>query len=391
MKKNILFITHSANITGGAEDDFQRIIAYFSEKQNYNVHVLTPTGDRYDLYSEYSEKIGIYKQGWFPVMTSSIYGYLKYIIIGIYQMWEMKKFIVKTRYDYTVINVSVLFFPILLIKLLKIKSVVFIRETISSDKIRKIYYKFFKKLANYFIGVSNFNSDDFRKFTGLNNTMVLYSSIEVKSNRVVIDDDGFINSFKNEVTKELNNEDNFKLLLNGNVCERKNQLLALKALNILINELKQKNYKLYLAGDIIADKNYLNTLQNYIESNKLDNYCCFLGSQPKSVIYKLYEKIDLTLITSLSEGLPLVLVESFCYKKPVISTNVGGIAEVINNGKNGYLINGFSEIDIAEKIIELKNDKLLYEKLSDNCFITFKKLFNLESNLLKLEKLLNSL
>ena len=266
----------------------------------------------------------------------------------------------------------------------------FIRETISSNRIRKIYYKLIKNLAKYFIGVSKYNTIDFQNQTGNKNTMTLYSSIENKTEHEIINDDLFNKKFNKNIVSELNNPDNFKLIINGNICELKNQMLALNIMNYLINIKCINNIKLFLVGDISYNLNYYNILRRYININNIENYCYFLNSQPKPIIYKLYEKMDLSIITSRSEGLPLVLVESFCYKIPVISTNVGGIKEIINDGENGFLINGLDADKFAEIVIKLKNDKLLYSKLSEKCYISYKEFFNLEANLNKLEKLILS-
>ena len=122
MNKTILFITHSANYPGGAEDDFERIIAYFSRKPDYIIHVLSPKGKRFEIYSKYSDKIGLYKEGWFPIMTASLKLYLKYILIGIIQINDIRKFIRNNSYDIAILNVSVLYFPTIIMYFSKIRN-----------------------------------------------------------------------------------------------------------------------------------------------------------------------------------------------------------------------------------------------------------------------------
>ena len=48
---------------------------------------------------------------------------------------------------------------------------------------------------------------------------------------------------------------------------------------------------------------------------------------------------DIIVSYSLNEVMPMHIIESFYCKKPVISTNVGGISEMIEDGVNGYLVN----------------------------------------------------
>jgi glycosyltransferase involved in cell wall biosynthesis len=67
-------------------------------------------------------------------------------------------------------------------------------------------------------------------------------------------------------------------------------------------------------------------------------------------------------MTSQSEGIPEVIFESFYHKKPVISTNVGGIAEILEDEVNGLLTAKQNPEMLAEKIIYLFNNKELEEK-----------------------------
>lgn len=53
--------------------------------------------------------------------------------------------------------------------------------------------------------------------------------------------------------------------------------------------------------------------------------------------FQFFEKIDLFILPSYLEGMPTVILEAMAYNKPVISTFVGGIPEVISHGVNGFL------------------------------------------------------
>ena len=55
--------------------------------------------------------------------------------------------------------------------------------------------------------------------------------------------------------------------------------------------------------------------------------------------------------TSLNEHAPVVISESFAAGKPVIASNVCGVPYMVDDGKNGLLINPKNEKDISDKII----------------------------------------
>ena len=64
--------------------------------------------------------------------------------------------------------------------------------------------------------------------------------------------------------------------------------------------------------------------------------CRFVGFRHD--IKDLFQVMDLFVLPSLTEGLPNVILEAFSYGKPVISTSVGGVPEVVSHMKNGILI-----------------------------------------------------
>jgi glycosyltransferase involved in cell wall biosynthesis len=84
----------------------------------------------------------------------------------------------------------------------------------------------------------------------------------------------------------------------------------------------------------------------------------------------LIPQFDFSLITSQSEGLPQVIFESFYHKVPVVSTNVGGIPEVIEDGVNGMLTNPHEPQSLADKLIALSRDKDLCEKFKQRSYRT---------------------
>ena len=61
----------------------------------------------------------------------------------------------------------------------------------------------------------------------------------------------------------------------------------------------------------------------------------FLGNIPKAGRY--CKLSDLFILTSNYEGLPMTIIEAMSYEKPIVASNVGGISEIVENGKNGYV------------------------------------------------------
>ncbi|MDR2430928.1 MAG: glycosyltransferase family 4 protein [Candidatus Margulisbacteria bacterium] len=101
-------------------------------------------------------------------------------------------------------------------------------------------------------------------------------------------------------------------------------------------------------------------LENSAADKGLRNKVFFAGFLNEPA--KIYGDLDLVVLTSRNEGTPVTLIEALACAKPVISTDAGGVTDLVEDGINGYLC-GQNEPDIfAEKILKLSRDKNLREQ-----------------------------
>jgi glycosyltransferase involved in cell wall biosynthesis len=87
----------------------------------------------------------------------------------------------------------------------------------------------------------------------------------------------------------------------------------------------------------------------------------FAGFRPD--IQRYYCALDVSVLTSLSEGLPIVLLESMIQGLPVVATAVGGTPEVVADGVTGYLVPPKDPLAFAERVTELLLDRALRERM----------------------------
>ena len=78
-----------------------------------------------------------------------------------------------------------------------------------------------------------------------------------------------------------------------------------------------------------------------------------------------YRSLDLYLNTSLHEGLPLSVVEAMACRKPVVSSAVGGIPEIVVHGEHGFLVEGREPGRFAEWCVKLMRDDLLRRTMGE--------------------------
>ena len=128
----------------------------------------------------------------------------------------------------------------------------------------------------------------------------------------------------------------------GRFTEIKNPLLAIQAIEKL-NANSLTSITLFMAGD----GELLEKCRDYVSSKKLP--VIFLGWVDNPAI--LISASDLLLISSKNEGLPVVLVEAAIQGVPALATNVGGIADFINDGETGWL--GIETADDIARLIQL--------------------------------------
>ncbi len=100
-----------------------------------------------------------------------------------------------------------------------------------------------------------------------------------------------------------------------------------------------------------------------IREKNIEDHITFTGFLPEASSF--IPQFDISLLTSQSEGLPQFIYESFHYKVPVVSTNVGGIPEIIIDGKNGMLTNPYEAAQLGDKLIALSRDRNLQEKFTE--------------------------
>ena len=70
--------------------------------------------------------------------------------------------------------------------------------------------------------------------------------------------------------------------------------------------------------------------ENYVRQHNLNGFVHFLGQHPMSEVANSYRQSDFLLLFSNFENLPCVIVEAFASGLPVVSSDVGGIAEIVN-------------------------------------------------------------
>lgn len=174
---------------------------------------------------------------------------------------------------------------------------------------------------------------------------------------------------KQDVRNELGISNNAVVLMNISAKEHiKGIDLLLQALAKLLVRFPEKKIILLHVGGLRSDtqynKDYESYLYNMTKQLQLENNVMWLGI--RNDIADIMPAVDIYVHPSLQEGLGMVNMEAAVESVPLVGSNVGGIPEIIQNGKNGFLFQVGNVEDLANKIAVLIDEKILRMKMG-NC------------------------
>ncbi|MEX2055142.1 MAG: glycosyltransferase family 4 protein [Candidatus Andersenbacteria bacterium] len=142
-----------------------------------------------------------------------------------------------------------------------------------------------------------------------------------------------------------------KILFIGRLIPRKGFQRVIRALP-LVKAKTTKPFEIEVVGTG-AEKGDLDHLAEELGVSELIHY---VGTVPYDELEKAYQYADIFILTSLSEGMPSVILEAMGCALPIIASDVGGNNEIVHDGHNGYLIKGEDLELIADRIARLIND-----------------------------------
>ncbi|MCM8711964.1 glycosyltransferase family 4 protein [Clostridium sp. SYSU_GA19001] len=160
---------------------------------------------------------------------------------------------------------------------------------------------------------------------------------------------------------------------------------AMELVEIGCNLLKKnKNLHFFIIGELSVNIEYFQSVKKSIPQNFNSNFTFIPGipNEKMPEIYSLAANTGGCLVsTSKHESLPMIFIEAMCCKCPVVSTDVGGVREVIINNKTGKIYNLNDINDGTTAISELidKNNYTLRNKIINNAYYLAKTRHSLES------------
>ncbi|MFH0918593.1 MAG: lipopolysaccharide heptosyltransferase II, partial [Candidatus Omnitrophota bacterium] len=171
-------------------------------------------------------------------------------------------------------------------------------------------------------------------------------------------------------------KEEFNVGIIGRITPLKGHLHFIKAMAQISRSVPR--LKIWIVGDAPASKEaYKEELQILVRRLGLWHCTEFLGTQRD--IPGILEHLDLVVLaTTTQEAFGRVVVEAQASGVPVVATKVGGVVDIIEDGKNGLLVPPADHKSMAEAIMRIFKDPQFARELAQNAYAKVKEKYNLE-------------
>jgi glycosyltransferase involved in cell wall biosynthesis len=126
------------------------------------------------------------------------------------------------------------------------------------------------------------------------------------------------------------------------------------------------NYFIIIAGGGPDEQEVQKGMENVCKKNQY----IFLGSIPNSIIQQYYQVADIFINPTYAEGFPRVLIEAMASGLPIVTSDAGGIKDILGLEQSRYMIPKENRISFAEKLLELANSEEERRILSEENLLT---------------------
>ncbi len=246
----------------------------------------------------------------------------------------------------------------------KMRSRVFIDQ--SQGTIRDLWIDYFYRLGRV---AYDFADQIVTLYGGNKNLEIQYGAdhekIDIIPNGVQID------KFLSQRNIEKPDPDKYKIGLVGRVVPIKDIKMFIKVCKIVVDTMPNVTFE--VIGPTDEDEEYLKECNELCKLLGVEDKCIFTG--PKNLIKEnIYPQLDIMALTSISEGLPLTILEALCVGVPCVTTDVGACTELIYGrteedkayGISGYVVPIGNAEEFAQACLKILRDRDLHTKMVES-------------------------
>ena len=346
-----ILIAHSSNDHYGASKVLINTIDIFI-KNGFEIFLFLPNEgplNNNEVVKKTNLKIinlGVFRKKYF-----TFFGLINRLYFIIKSSLYIKNFLKRNQIDLVYINTSTLISPSIAAKFTGIPSLSHIHEIPNRNF---IYVRFIATFLNFFAKDVICVSESVYNF---------WTKNALKKSKAKI----IYNGFKmKKIKSKILSDDKIVFTSIARIIPYKGHSLLIRIFEMLCK--KNENIYLQIVGDTLPEyQKYFDKLILEIKRRGLNNKIKFLGF--KDDVISILEKSNFFIHTPLSpDPLPTVIFEAIMSKTPVITNNLGGAFEILDQGKNGLIINNDLVVESVEKIFSYLVNKKQQNKNVEKAF-----------------------
>lgn len=317
-------------LKGGMEKHIYQLTCYQIENDHF-VKVLFNDGEK---ISQNDEKICKLKlHGWKPQFLG---------LFVFYFLIVLKLFLKKQPFD--IIHIHGDWSSFLFVKLLK-------KLTNAKMVVLSLHDQLTQKYTHQKLLPSLVQDIDLIFSTGYDTAKELE---KLSGKKVIVQPSGINEIFFEEFDKKYEN-DRFTVVTVANLFQKKNIELVLE----IAKELRECKFV------IVGDGSHRAVLENIINIQNISNVE-LVGFKSAIKVREYYQQSNCYLLTSFAEGTPTSALEAMACGLPIVSSNAGGLGNIVKEYKNGFVINDFDKNRYIQMLQLLQNDIDLRKKMFES-------------------------
>jgi len=208
----------------------------------------------------------------------------------------------------------------------------------------RIFEESMLKRSNRLIAVSDFTRRELLQYYKVqaDKIRVIHNGVDTRKFQPATD--------KRKAKQELGfNPDDIAVLSVGRLYARKGLFTLIESMPAVVRSFPRAKF-------IISGKGQSNEMKKLVaHAQKLgvNGNIVFTGYYPDRKLPRLYQAADVFAFSTFYENLPFAVLEALSTGLPVVTTRVGGIPEMIESGKNGFLVQPFNSRELSDRILYL--------------------------------------
>jgi glycosyltransferase involved in cell wall biosynthesis len=211
----------------------------------------------------------------------------------------------------------------------------------------RLPFNFIKEYATFFVTGPESMKEYYSNIIGVNQAKIkiLYNDIDItRFSKISME-----NQIKIKFDLNISVDEKIILFVHNFSPVRRSKLYIVNFIEKFDKEKNIADYKFYFIGS----GKEKNEIEEQIIQKGLSHRVCFLGALPNEIVHQYYQIADIFINPSHAEGFPRVIIEAMACGLPIVSTNAGGIKDILGKQQLNYMSDINDPDSFASNLIKM--------------------------------------